>query len=85
MVLAVWLAIFANRNWNDVTINLWSNLQADVKLPMLLALVFLIGFLPPFLILRGRVWALNRRLAVAERPPVAAVPAPTHGADEPAA
>ena len=71
VVLAVWLAIFANRNWNDVTINLWSNLQADVKLPMLLALVFLIGFLPPFLILRGRVWALNRRLAVAERPPVA--------------
>ena len=76
VVLAVWLAIFANRNWNDVTINLWSNLQADVKLPMLLALVFLIGFLPPYLILRGRVWALNRKLAVAERPPVAAVPAP---------
>ena len=76
VVLAVWLAIFANRNWNDVTINLWGNLQADVKLPMLLALIFLIGFLPPFLILRGRVWALNRKLAVAERPPIAPVSTP---------
>ena len=76
VVLAVWLAIFANRNWSDVTLNLWGNLQADVKLPVLLVLVFLIGFLPPFFILRGRLWALNRRLTVAERPPVA-VPAPT--------
>ena len=75
VVLAVWLAIFANRNWNDVTINLWGNLQADVKLPMLLVLIFLIGFLPPFVILRGRVWALNRKLAVAERPPLAPTPA----------
>ena len=76
VVLAVWLAIFANRNWSDVTLTLWGNLQADVKLPVLLALVFLIGFVPPFFILRGRLWAVNRRLAVAERPPVA-VPAPT--------
>lgn len=75
VVLAVWLAIFANRNWNDVTLNLWSNLQADVKLPILLVLLFLLGFVPPFLILRGRIWALKRRLAVAERSPVAAVPA----------
>ena len=76
VVVAVWLAIFANHNWTDVTINLWGNLQADVKLPMLLALVFLAGFLPPFFILRGRIWALNRKLAVAERSPAQAVPAP---------
>lgn len=85
VVLAVWLAIFANRNWNDVTISLWGNLQADVKLPMLLALVFLVGFLPPFLILRGRVWALNRKLAVAERPPFVPVPAPQFAEQDPAA
>ena len=46
VVVAVSLAIFANRNWNDVTIDLWGNLQADVKLPVLLLLTFLIGFLP---------------------------------------
>ncbi|MEO6114550.1 MAG: hypothetical protein ABIP07_08910 [Sphingomicrobium sp.] len=79
VVIAVSLAIFANRNWSDVTVNLWGNLQADVKLPVLLALVFLLGLLPPMLILRGRLWQLNRRLMVAERPviePVPAAPAP---------
>jgi hypothetical protein len=35
VVLAVSLAIFANRNWNDVTVNLWGNIQADVKLPLI--------------------------------------------------
>ncbi len=69
VVVAVSLAIFATRNWNDVTINLWGNLQADVKLPVLVLLIFLIGFLPPFLILRARIWGLKRKLLLAERPP----------------
>lgn len=73
VVVAVSLAIFANRNWADVTINLWGNIQADIKLPVLILLTFLIGFLPPFLILRGRIWALKRRLALAERPIVAPI------------
>ena len=34
VVVAVSLAIFATRNWNDVTINLWGNIQAEVKLPV---------------------------------------------------
>lgn len=68
VVLAVSLAIFANRNWSDVTLNLWGNIQADVKLPFLLLLVFLVGFLPPYLLMRSRLWNLRRRLAVAERP-----------------
>ena len=76
VVVAVSLAIFANRNWNDVTINLWGNIQADVKLPFLLLLAFLVGFLPPYLVMRSRVWNLKRKLAVAERPAIAPVPAP---------
>jgi len=76
VVVAVSLAIFANRNWADVTINLWGNIQADVKLPVLILLTFLLGFLPPFLILRGRIWGLKRRLALAERPMVTSIPAP---------
>lgn len=82
VVVAVFLAIFATRNWADVTINLWGNIQADVKLPVLIFLAFLIGFLPPFLILRGRIWALKRKLAVAERPVVPATPAPMAATDE---
>ena len=76
VVAAVSLAIFATRNWNDVTINLWGNLQVDMKLPILLLLIFLLGFLPTFIVLRGRIWGLRRKLALAERPAVAAVPAP---------
>ena len=76
VVIAVSLAIFANRNWSDVTVNLWGNLQADMKLPVLLALVFLLGLLPPMMILRGRLWQLNRRLMVAERRFIEPVPDP---------
>ena len=75
VVLAVSLAIFATRNWNDVTVNLWGNLQADVKLPVMLLLTFLVGFLPTYLIRRGRVWSFRRKLALAERP-AATPPAP---------
>ena len=76
VVIAVSLAILANRNWTDVTLNLWGNLQADVKLPVLLAFVFLLAFLPTFFILRGQLWSLRRKLAIAERPPVPAPPPP---------
>jgi len=76
VVIAVILAIFATRNWNDVTISLWGNLQADVKLPVLLALTFLLGLLPTLLILRGRIWQLRRKLALAERPAVPVAPPP---------
>jgi lipopolysaccharide assembly protein A len=82
VVVAVSLAIFATRNWTDVTVNLWGNIQADVKLPVLILLAFAVGFLPPFLILRGRIWALKRKLAVAERPPVAPSPASPITSDE---
>ena len=85
VVAAVSLAIFANRNWADVTIDLWGNIQADVKLPVLILLTFLIGFLPPFLILRGRIWGLKRKLAVAERPSVTSIPPSRLPADEGAA
>jgi lipopolysaccharide assembly protein A len=82
VVLAVSLAIFANRNWTDVTISLWGDIQADVKLPFLLLLAFLIGFLPPYFLMRSRVWSLKRKLALAERPATVAAPAPPSGESE---
>ena len=69
VILAVFLAIMARNNWSDVTLNLWGSLQADIKIPLLILIVFLAGFLPPFLILRGRLWSLKRRLALQARPP----------------
>ena len=67
MVLAVMLVLFASRNWNPVTINLWGGLQADVKLPVLVFAAFIVGFLPMFVIHRTKLWSLKRRLEPHER------------------
>lgn len=75
VVVIVSLAIFAAGNWNDVTLNLWGNLQADVKLPILLLLLFLIGFLPTYFVMRGKLWNLRRKLA-ADRAVIPPTPAP---------
>ena len=76
VVLAVVVVIFSTHNWQNVTLNLWGGLKADVKLPALLMFVFLLGFLPTFLIYRARLWALRRRLEPAERRVSVATPAP---------
>jgi uncharacterized integral membrane protein len=77
VLLAVFIALFASRNWSDVTLNLWGDLQADIKLPLLLAVMFSLGWLPTFLLYRARTWALRRRIDAKEAQPVPAVgPAP---------
>ena len=40
-----------------MTLNLWGDIQADIKVPVLLGLIFLLGLLPPFLIMRARCGA----------------------------
>lgn len=66
-LVAVLVALFSYRNWADVTLSLWGDIQADIKLPLLLFLFFLIGFLPTWLLMRTRLWACNRRLEALER------------------
>ena len=74
VLIAVLVALFASRNWSDVTLNLWNDIQADIKVPALLLIVFLIGFLPIWLILRARIWSLRRRIEAMERNRLAALP-----------
>jgi uncharacterized integral membrane protein len=80
VILAIVLVLFARANWTQVTVKLWGGLLADVKLPVLLLAAFLIGFLPTFIIYRGRLWALKRRIdsapavMVANKPGVAPAP-----------
>lgn len=69
VVLAVFLVIIARNNWFDVTLNLWGTLQLDIKIPLLILLVFLLGFLPTWFVMRGRIWQLKRRLAVHRQGP----------------
>lgn len=75
VVIAVFVAIVASRNWHDVTLNLWGDLQADIKAPVLIGIAFLLGFLPTFLILRARIWGLKRRLEAHERQLLSSEPA----------
>jgi uncharacterized integral membrane protein len=73
VLIAVVVALFASRNWFDVTISLWGDIQADIKLPILLLITFLIGFSPTWLTLRARLWSHRRRLEAMERNRVAAL------------
>jgi putative membrane protein len=65
--IAVVVVLFASRNWTSVTLNLWDDIQADVKLPVLLLAVFLIGLLPAWLVMRARLWSCQRRVDALER------------------
>lgn len=74
VLIAVVVALFASRNWSGVTVSLWDDIQADIKLPILLLITFLIGFLPTWLILRARIWSLQRRVDAMERNRIASLP-----------
>ena len=82
VIIAVLVALFSFRNWSDVTLNLWGDIQADIKLPVLLLFVFLLGFVPTWLILRARIWAHRRRIEAMERNRVAALPLESTASEE---
>jgi putative membrane protein len=67
VLIAVLVALFASRNWSVVTLNLWGDIQADIKLPILLLIAFLLGWLPTWLIMRARTWSHNRRIEALDR------------------
>jgi len=67
VLLAVFIALFASRNWFDVTLNLWGDIQVDIKIPVLLALMVVLGFLPTFILQRARLWTVRRRLEAQQR------------------
>ena len=66
-LIAFVAAVFTFGNWKWVPIVLFGNLVAEVNLPLLLFVTFLIGFLPTFLFQRTIRWRLGQRLAAAER------------------
>lgn len=66
-LIAAVAALFSWVNWNPVSLRLWGDLEVDIKLPLLLLIVFLIGFLPTWLIMRARIWQFTRRIEAVER------------------
>ena len=67
VVVAVFLAILASRNWHDVTLNLWGDIQVDIKAPVLIGAMFLLGWLPTYLIYRAKLWRQRQRRENIER------------------
>ena len=74
VLVAVLLTFFSYRNWAPVTLSLWGDIEADIKIPVLLLIFFVIGFLPTWLIMRTKLWTCRRRVEVLER---TRVPPPT--------
>ncbi|MFN3818286.1 hypothetical protein [Blastomonas sp.] len=66
IMLAVVFVVFAYNNWQAVTVDLWGGLQLVTKLPVLLALTFLAGFLPLWAYHRTASWRMKRRIATLE-------------------
>ena len=90
VLLLVALLLFSAVNWDDVKVVLWPNsdpaqtIVADTKIPVLVLLSFLIGFLPMWLYHRASKWSMTRKIAnlenaarTAATTPVATSPTPT--------
>ena len=82
-LVAVSIALLARSNWFDVTLTLWDDIRLDIKLPLLLALVFLVGLLPPLLVYRGQLWRLRRRIEAQERQQIAPASEPAQDVEAP--
>lgn len=58
---------FSLNNMTMVPVRLWGSVVADVNLPLLLIVTFLLGFLPAYLALATTRWRMRQRLAATER------------------
>ncbi len=84
VALAIILVLFARGNWEPVTLQLWGGLEVDVKLPVLLLFMFLLGFLPMFILHRARLWGMKRRLEAQTRQALSVHNVPTGPGHSPA-
>ena len=66
VTIIVGLIVFATNNWVLVSVRLWGGLRLDTKLPALVIVAFLIGFLPLYLVHRTQIWRMKRRILTLE-------------------
>lgn len=66
VTIIIGLIVFAINNWGPVSVRLWGGLRLDTKLPALVIVAFLLGFLPLYLLHRTQVWRMKRRILTLE-------------------
>lgn len=76
IVITAIVVVFSVHNWVPVTISLFGDLQADVKLPVLLLIAFLVGFVPVYIWHHAYRWRQKRKYSAVERAPAPIVQTP---------
>lgn len=66
VVLLTALGLFSINNWTAVTVKIWENLLWETKLPALVILSFLAGWLPMWLLHVAGRWRMRRRISALE-------------------
>jgi len=62
LLILVGVLVFSIFNWNPVEVTIWDNLVVETKVPALVIISSLRGFLPIWLYARGVTWSLNRKI-----------------------
>jgi putative membrane protein len=84
LLLLAMLLVFTVANWGQppVTVRIWENLVVETKMPAIVVISLLIGFVPMWLYHRASRWRMQRRMqsleasARASAMPPPAEPAP---------
>jgi uncharacterized integral membrane protein len=69
IALTVMVVVFSVRNWASVPVNLFGDTVVETKLPVLLLIAFLAGFVPLYIWHRATKWRLARKMTTLERAP----------------
>ena len=77
VLLLTALLVFSFANWDPpVTVKIWRNLVVETKIPAIVVISFLVGFVPMWLIHRASKWQLKRPIPPLEATPRAASQTP---------
>ncbi len=67
ILVFIGITVFAIYNWKPVEVTLWENLVMETKLPVLVVLAFLVGFVPAWAYHQSIKWGLKRRVRSLEQ------------------
>lgn len=66
VLLFAGLMFFSFFNWNEVEVQIWTNMVLETKVPALVIVSFLLGMVPTWLLHRGTKWRLTKRIKTLE-------------------